>query len=135
MTQTTETQRHGDLDRINVLTKRIIGCAIEVHRHLGPGLLESAYEEAMCCELHDQHLQYERQVLIPATYKGRLVGEYRPDLIVEEAVIVEIKSVERLQPVFRAQVLTYLRLTRLRVGLLLNFKTETLTKGIHRIIR
>lgn len=135
MTQTTETQRHGDLDRINVVTKQIIGCTIEVHRHLGPGLLESAYEEAMCCELHDQRMRYERQVLIPAVHKGHLVGEYRPDLIVEQAVVVEIKSIERLQPVFRAQILTYLRLTRLRVGLLLNFKTETLTKNIRRIIR
>jgi GxxExxY protein len=93
------------------LTQRIIGCAIEVHRHLGPGLLESAYEGAMCVELSSAGIPYECQVPLPVVYKGQVVGEYRIDLIVDRAVVVELKSVERFDPVFEAQVLTYLRVT------------------------
>lgn len=95
------------MDAINQLTERIIGCAIEVHKTLGPGLLEAMYEEALCIELTDSGLRYQRQVAIPALYKGRKVGEYRIDLLVEDAVIVELKSVERFDPVFEAQILTY----------------------------
>jgi GxxExxY protein len=117
---------------INELTERIIGCAIEVHRQLGPGLLEATYESALCIELEDAGLKYQRQLIVPVVYKGRMVGEYRLDLIVEDAVVVEIKSVERFDPVFEAQVLTYLRVTGKKVGLLMNFNSRMLRQGIKR---
>src|SRR5579864_9131611 len=106
---------------INELTESIIGCAIAVHRELGPGLLESTYESGLCVELEDSGLTHQRQVEFPVIYKGRTIGEYRVDLIVEDAVVVEIKSVERFDPVFEAQVLTYLRVSGKKVGLLINF--------------
>jgi GxxExxY protein len=116
------------------LTERIIGCAIEVHRQLGPGLLEGTYEEALCIELEEAGLRYQRQVPVPLVYKGRALGEYRIDLIVERAVIVEVKSVERPDPVFDAQVLTYLRITQSKVGLLINFNRRLLKDGIKRFV-
>lgn len=118
----------------DALTERIIGCAIAVHRELGPGLLEATYEEALCIELEDAGLSYQRQVPVPVVYKGRTIGEYRLDLLVEEAVIVEVKSVERLQPVFGAQVLTYLQVTGTNIGLLINFNSRLLKDGIKRFI-
>jgi GxxExxY protein len=119
----------------NEVSQRIIGCAIEVHRHLGPGLLESAYESALCLELREAGLAFLRQIPVPLRYKGEVIAEHRPDLVVEGAVVVEIKSVERLDPVHIAQVLTYLRVTNLRVGLLLNFNTNLLRSGIRRVLR
>jgi len=129
-------QRHRDTEKndINLVTERIIGCAIEVDRVLGPGLLEAMYQSAICIELQNSKLAYEGQVLVPAQYKGCLLGEYRVDLIVEDLVVVEIKSVEQLHPVFEAQVLTYLRLTGKRVGLLFNFNSRVLKDGIKRLI-
>lgn len=121
-------------DAANQVTEKIIGCAIEVHRELGPGLLESIYEAAMCIELESAGLQYQRQVKIPASYKGHLLGEHRLDLLVENEVIVEIKSVERHEAVFEAQVLTYLRITGKRLGLLINFNSRLVKDGIRRII-
>jgi GxxExxY protein len=115
------------------LTEQIIGCAIEVHRVLGPGLPEPNYEEALCIELSDAGLSFVRQVSAPVMYKGRLIGRYRPDLVVAERVVVEIKSVERLAGVHDAQVLTYMRVLRLPVGLLLNFYGEVLRTGIRRL--
>ena len=104
--------REGDSSaKVDVLTEKLIGCAIEVHRNLGPGLLESAYEAAMAIELETEGLRFVRQPVFPALYRGRVIGEYRPDLIVEDLVVLEIKSVERFDPVFQAQVLTYLRIT------------------------
>lgn len=120
------------MDATNQLTERIIGCAIEVHKALGPGLLEAMYEEALCIELMDAGLKYKRQVAIPALYKGREVGEYRIDLLIEDTVIVELKSVERFDPVFEAQILTYLRVTGMRIGLLINFNSRLLTAGVKR---
>ena len=119
---------------INELTESIIGCAIAVHRELGPGLLESTYESGLCVELEDSGLTHQRQVAFPVIYKGRTIGEYRVDLIVEDAVVVEIKSVERFDPVFEAQVLTYLRVSGKKVGLLINFGRRLLTDGIKRFI-
>ncbi|MGH9386098.1 MAG: GxxExxY protein [Vicinamibacterales bacterium] len=116
------------------LTERIIGCAIAVHRALGPGLLESPYQAAMCIELDAAGMRFERERLVPLTYRGQRIGEYRPDLIVESQVIVEIKSLHRLDPVFSAQVLTYLRVTGLRTGLLLNFGRPVLKDGIERFV-
>ena len=128
-------QRHGDteLDLLRPLTSKIIGAAIEVHKVLGPGLLESIYEAAMCIELELCGLRYARQVRIPALYKGRELGTYEVDLIVEDLVLVEIKSVLFMKPVFEAQVITYLRLTRKRLGLLMNFNSRLMKDGIQRI--
>jgi GxxExxY protein len=122
------------MDEINRLTERIIGCAIEVHKALGPGLLEAMYEEALCIEVADTGLSFERQVAIPALYKGRKVGEYRLDLLIEDAVIVELKSVERFDPIFEAQILTYLKITGKKVGLLINFNSRLLTAGVKRFV-
>ncbi|HLG59944.1 MAG TPA: GxxExxY protein [Vicinamibacterales bacterium] len=116
------------------LTEQIVGCAIEVHRHLGAGLLESAYEAALCIELLEKGLPFERQRQVPLYYKGRLISEYRPDLVVDSAVVVEVKTVQRLEPVHIAQVLTYLRITGTRVGLVLNFNSVVLRQGIRRVV-
>ena len=116
------------------LSERVIGLAIEVHRHLGPGLLEATYESALCIEMEESGICYQRQVNYPAIYRGRTIGEYRLDLIVEDAVIVELKSVEHLNPVFEAQLLTYLRITGKKLGLLINFNTRLLKDGIRRFI-
>ena len=144
MKEATETQRHRGTDSETTLpassherdelTEKIIGCAIEVHRELGPGLLESTYEAALCVELEDAGLRYERQVGMPVVYKGRTLGEYRLDLVVGDRVVVEIKSVERLDPVFDAQVLTYLRVARKPVGLLINFNSRLLKNGVRRFV-
>jgi GxxExxY protein len=117
------------------LTEKIIGCAIEVHRHLGPGLLENAYEECLCRELALQGIGFERQVSLPVEYKGvKLDCGYRMDLVIEGKAVVEIKTVEKLVPLHEAQLLTYLKLSGLRVGLLLNFNTPVLRSGIRRLV-
>jgi GxxExxY protein len=117
------------------LTERIIGFAIEVHRHLGPGLLESAYEECLCYELQQGDLAYRRQVPLPVIYKAvRLDCGYRIDVVVEESVIIELKTAERLIPVHEAQLLTYLKLSGIRIGLLLNFHAPVLRHGIRRMV-
>jgi GxxExxY protein len=116
------------------ITERVIACAIEVHRHLGPGLLESVYESAMCLELKSAGLPFQRQLGVPVTYKGELIAEHRPDLVVSDLVVVEIKSVERFNPVFLAQMLTYLQITGLRVGLILNFNRALMRDGIKRVM-
>ena len=122
------------MDDRDPLTERIIGCAIAVHRELGPGLFESAYETPLCIRLAKAGIRFERQ-RVPLMVDGVCVGEYRPDLIVEGQVIVEVKSVLRWEPVFVAQMLTYLRVTGLRRGLLLNFNKEVLKAGIKRVTR
>ena len=112
------------------LTEKIIGAVIEVHRALGPGLLESAYEECLCHEFHLRGICFERQRPLPVEYKGvKLDCGYRLDLIVENKVILEIKCVEHVLPVHEAQLLTYLRMTGMRVGLILNFNISTLVRG------
>lgn len=116
------------------LTERIIGCAIEVHRVLGPGLLESTYESALCVEFELAGLSFQRQTVVPVTYKNRSVGEYRLDLIVEKSVVVELKSVDRFDPIFEAQLLTYLKTTGIKRGLLLNFNSRLLKDGIKRMV-
>ena len=114
------------------LTHTIIGCAIEVHRHLGPGLFESSYEEALCIELTDAKLPYTRQIRVPVLYKGHIIGEHRPDLVVSDPVLVEIKSVDMLHAVHRAQTLAYMRVLKLPVGLLMNFNSAVLRASIQR---
>lgn len=115
------------------MTERIISCAIAVHRELGAGLLERPYETALCVELAHQGIRFERQHSIPLVYRGVSVGEFRPDLVVENSVVVDVKSVAQFDPVFVAQMLTYLRLTGLRRGLILNFNRPVLRAGIKRI--
>jgi GxxExxY protein len=128
------TNHDPDTDDRDPLPRRIIGCAIEVHRQLGPGLMETTYEEAMCIELADQRISFIRQVGVPVSYKGHLIGEHRPDLVVQERVVVEVKSVERLVGVHQAQLLAYMRVLKKPVGLLLNFNSEVLRTGIRRLV-
>jgi GxxExxY protein len=120
------------MDEPDPLTGRIIGCAIAVHRALGPGLLERTYETALCIELTDEGLSFDHQREVPVAYKGRSIGCYRPDLFIEQRVVVEVKAVERLNPVYEAQILAYMRALNAPVGLLLNFNTPVLKSGIHR---
>ena len=116
------------------LTDQVIGLAIDVHRHLGPGLLESAYEECLSYELRKAGLTFERQRQLPVIYKEiRLDVAYRIDLVVDRRLIVEIKTVERLLPIHEAQLITYLRLSGVSVGLLMNFNTAVLKEGLRRI--
>jgi GxxExxY protein len=124
----------ADVDRLTSLTGEIIAAAIEVHRALGPGLLEAIYESALAIELAERGMRFERQMPAPARYKGRLLGHYRIDLVVESVVIVEIKSVSEVPPIAHAQLLNYLRLTKIRVGLLINFNSRLLREGIRRFI-
>jgi GxxExxY protein len=118
----------------NALTERVIACAIEVHRELGPGLLEAVYERALCMEFSAAGIEFKRQIGIPLYYKGELLSEHRPDLIVDDKVIVEIKSVETLNLIHTAQLLTYLRVCRIRVGLILNFNSAFMKHGIRRLM-
>jgi GxxExxY protein len=120
---------------INDLTHQVIGCAIEVHRVLGPGLLENAYEEALVWELTNHGLQVQRQVPISVDYKSLTLDcSYRIDLLVQNRLILELKSVEKLMPIHEAQILTYMRLAGKTTGLVLNFNTRILTKGIKRFL-
>ena len=119
----------------NELSKEIIGAAIEVHRILGPGLIESVYEEALCHELHLKKLQFVRQKNIPISYKAIKLGtDLRLDLLVEDKVIVELKAKEVLSPIDKPKLLTYLKLSQKRLGLLINFHEELLRDGIHRVV-
>jgi GxxExxY protein len=126
---------HGDTEARTkllheALTEQVIGAAIEVHRALGPGLLESAYEECLCHEFHLRGISFERQKPLAVEYKGvKLDCGYRLDLIAENKVVLEIKCVEHILPVHEAQLLTYLKLTGMRVGLILNFNVATLIRG------
>jgi GxxExxY protein len=119
----------------NDLAHEVIGSAIEVHRALGPGLLESAYQNCLVHELGLRGLSVETEVMIPIEYKGLLVGEaYRADLLIENKLIVELKSVESVSDVHKAQLLTYLRLTQRKLGLMINFNTALVKDGILRIV-
>ena len=117
----------------DLLTEKIIGAAIEVHRALGAGLLESIYEEALCVELGLRHISFERQVDVDVKYKGHIIKGQRIDLLVEGEVVVELKAVANLPQVATAQVLSYLKATGLRRGLLVNFGVSRLVDGIKRI--
>ena len=119
---------------INELTGQVIGAAIEVHKALGPGLLESVYEACLCMEPDFRSVPYQRQKEIPIEYRGRKFDcGYRLDLVVADCLIVELKACDALQPVHEAQLLTYLKLTGLKVGLLINFNVPTLKEGIKRL--
>jgi len=119
---------------IEDLTGRIIGAGIEVHKHLGAGLLESTYDDCLCWELEQAGIRIRRQPLIAVLYKGRRLRScYRPDIVVEDKVVIEVKAAERLADAHKAQLLTYLKHTDLKVGLLFNFNTRRLIDGIVRI--
>jgi GxxExxY protein len=130
----TEVMENHNVKDLNKITEKIIGCAIEVHRNLGPGLLESIYESALCYEFDENNIEYARQFLVPVIYKGHALGEYRLDVLVENEVIVELKAVDRIEPVFEAHLLSYLRVTGKKLGLLINFNVPVLKKGIKRVI-
>ena len=124
-----------DSDSLDRLSKDVIGAAIEVHRVLGPGLLESAYEQSLTWELTKIGAKIERQVLIPVRYKElRIEDGYRIDMLVNNELILELKSIESFQPVHTAQMLTYLKMTGFRLGLILNFKVDVMRKGIKRVV-
>ncbi len=121
--------------RENELTERVIGAAIEVHRHLGPGLLESAYEECLSHELNLVGIRFQRQVPLPIVYKGlKLDCAYRMDLVVEDLIVIELKAAEELAPIHSAQLLTYLKASGKQVGLLINFNVPCLKDGLKRIV-
>jgi len=123
------------LSHDSVLSDRVIRLAIDVHRQLGPGLLESAYEECLCFELRQSSIAHARQAPLPVFYKTvRLDCGYRMDVVVEEKLILEIKSVEAVMPIHKAQMLTYLRLSGLKVGLLMNFSSVVLKDVLRRIV-
>jgi len=117
------------------LTEQIIGAAIEVHKHWGPGLYEEIYERSMCHELRLRNVAFETQVRLPLVYKGERVGDdLRLDLIVKAKVVVELKAIKELEPIHEAQLLTYMKLTGCRVGLLINFNVPVLKQGIKRMV-
>ncbi len=119
----------------NELSNKIVGAAIEVHRSLGPGLLESTYEECLCHELFLNQIPFERQAALPVVYKGiRLDCGYRVDIIVDRKVILELKSLADILPIHKAQLLTYLKLSGLKLGLLLNFNVMLMKDGINRFV-
>jgi GxxExxY protein len=127
------TEGTGVGKKLNGLTTAVIGAAIEVHRTLRPGLLESAYEICLCRELSLRHIQFQRQLPIPLEYKGvKLDCGYRSDIIIEHPLLLELKAVDALLPIHEAQLLSYLKLTGLTVGLLINFNVEVLRNGIRR---
>jgi GxxExxY protein len=121
-------------DDINELTGEVIGAAIEVHKTLGPGLLESAYEECLCRDLELRNISFERQKELPIEYKGvKLDSGYRLDIVVADKLLLELKACENLEPIHEAQLLTYLKLTGIKIGLLINFHIPSLKDGIKRI--
>ncbi len=122
------------IEELNKITEKIIAAAIEVHQTLGPGLLESIYEKALAIELGKQKLAVETQKELPVQYKGIPVGNFRVDIVVEGKIVLELKSVERHDPVFEAQLLSYLKMGDYPLGLLINFNNELLKQGIKRII-
>ncbi|HMA63404.1 MAG TPA: GxxExxY protein [bacterium] len=118
----------------NKITENIIGGCINVHKELGPGLLESIYESALCIEFDEIGLKYQRQKSLPVTYKNKKIGDFRIDLLVEDSIVLELKSVERFDPIFEAQILSYMKLGDYKVGLLINFNSKLLKDGIKRFI-
>lgn len=120
--------------KIDEIARAVIGAAIEVHRHLGPGFLESIYEEALGFELARREIPFERQAEICINYKGQLIGRHKVDLLVDDSLIVELKAVDSLAEIHRAQVISYLKATGLPLGLLINFNTPVLKEGIQRVI-
>ena len=124
----------SSIDKRDPLTYQIIGAAVEVHRILGAGLLENVYEDALCIELAERGLSFERQKHLEINYKGHDIGDLFVDIIVEGRVIVELKSVRELGPIHKAQLMTYLRVSKIGLGLLINFNVPALTQGVQRVV-
>lgn len=122
---------HPEQERI---ARNVIGAAIEVHKALGPGYLESVYEAALCTELEFREIAFANQYPVSVLYKGRYVGEGRIDLLVERCVVVELKAMDGLLPIHTAQVMSYLRATQLSLGLLINFNVPVLKQGVKRVV-
>jgi GxxExxY protein len=132
---TEEARRFEEVEpALNRLTEQVIGAAIEVHGHLGPGYLEAVYEEALSYELRSREIPFRRQHRFACTYKRHVVGQGQVDLLVADRLIVELKAVDKLGPIHRAQVISYLRALDRRLGLLINFNAPLLKQGLHRII-
>jgi GxxExxY protein len=129
----TASNKQGIPSKLNVLSGEVIGAAIDVHRALGPGFLESVYEEALCMELHDRAIAFQRQHDVTIRYKERAVGIGRVDLIIRETMVVELKAVDVLAPIHTAQLLSYLRVTAYPLGLLINFNVTILKDGVRRM--
>ena len=133
-TEAKREEEQRDVGEVFALSRKVIGCVIEVHRALGPGLLESAYEHALARELNLQGLPFERQIEVPVVYKGEQLPQcYRLDMVVDSRLLLELKAVETLLPLHKAQTLTYLRMSGLRTALLVNFNVEVAKQGIRRI--
>jgi GxxExxY protein len=123
------------MDERAPLTEQVIGAAIEVHRVLGPGLLESVYQRCLCYELEQRGIEYQPQVKLPGVYKGKVFDcEFFMDIVVQDRLVIELKAIEKLLPIHEAQLLTYLRLSGIRLGLLINFNVPLLKDGIKRRI-
>lgn len=121
-------------DEGSQITSKVIGCALEVHKHLGPGLLESVYEECLAFEMKSQGVEFKRQLIVPVHYKGTKIDQgFRLDLLVENKLIVELKAVEKILPIHEAQLITYLKLSNLSLGLIINFNEKMLKNGVKRI--
>jgi GxxExxY protein len=120
-------------EELNVLARRVLAAAIEVHRHVGPGFVESVYEESFALELKAHGIKYQRQVRFPVLYKQRHVGESRLDFLVEEQLVVELKAVEELREVHKQQLFSYLRSGEFQLGLLINFNVPVLLRGVRRV--
>ncbi len=123
-----------EIEQLNQITDKVIGCAIEVHKELGPGLLENVYQKALCIELELNGISYEAEKPIDVAYKNKEIGSYKADIIVEDLIILELKSTNRDDPLFKAQLLSYMKLGGYKLGLLLNFNNRVLKHGIDRII-
>lgn len=124
-----------DLEEYNWITKIIIDCCFHIHKELGPGLLESVYQKCLALELRERELDFQEQVKLPVIYKGQNIGlEFRLDFIVEEAIIIELKSVDTIHPIHQAQIINYLKISNLPVGLLINFNVPLIKNGIKRFI-
>ncbi len=135
MVKNSSPRRVGDSLDFDNLSKRVIGLAIEVHRNLGPGLLESSYRECLAYELKENQIQFEKEKELPVIYKDvQIACGYRIDLLVENSLIIELKSVSSIIPIYEAQILTYMKLSNIAIGLLINFNVKVLKNGIKRYV-
>ncbi len=134
MKTTEDTESTEEESERDPLTEKVIGCAIEVHKRLGPGLLESVYEQAMAIELQQQQIQFERQKYLPAIYRDQNVGEFRIDLLVANQLDIELKAVRAIETIFTAQILTYMKLGNFKKGLIINFNVPKLITGVKRYV-
>ncbi len=121
--------------KIDPIATKLVDCAFQVHKTLGPGLLESYYEQAMAIEMESQNIHFTRQPIVPVTYKGKILdGQFRLDFLVEDQIVLELKSVDTMNPVFQSQVLTYMKLSQASLGFLINFNVPLIKNGIQRFV-